>query len=1237
MPAGVSAGTPNETTVTITDDDDPAVTASFGKATYAVDEGSTVAVRVTLSYDPERSVTIPLTKVAQGGVSIADYSGVPASLTFAAGDTEKTITFRATADRLDDDDESVKLTFGTLPAGVSAGTPNETTVTITDDDDPAVTASFGKATYAVDEGSTVAVRVTLSYDPERSVTIPLTKVAQGGVSIADYSGVPASLTFATGDTAKTFTFSATADDLDDDGESVKLTFGTLPDGVSAGTPNETTVTITDDDDPAVTASFGKATYAVDEGSTVAVRVTLSYDPERSVTIPLTKVAQGGVSIADYSGVPASLTFAAGDTEKTITFSATADRLDDDDESVKLTFGTLPAGVSAGTPNETTVTITDDDDPAVTVSFGKATYAVDEGSTVAVRVTLSYDPERSVTIPLTKVAQGGVSIADYSGVPASLTFAAGDTEKTITFSATADRLDDDDESVKLTFGTLPAGVSAGTPNETTVTITDDDDPAVTASFGKATYAVDEGSTVAVRVTLSYDPERSVTIPLTKVAQGGVSIADYSGVPASLTFAAGDTEKTITFSATADRLDDDDESVKLTFGTLPAGVSAGTPNETTVTITDDDDPAVTASFASATYTVAEGGTVEVQVTLSYDPERSVTIPLTKVAQGGVSIADYSGVPASLTFAAGDTEKTITFSATADRLDDDDESVKLTFGTLPAGVSAGTPNETTVTITDDDDPAVTVSFGKATYAVDEGSTVAVRVTLSYDPERSVTIPLTKVAQGGVSIADYSGVPASLTFAAGDTEKTITFSATADRLDDDDESVKLTFGTLPAGVSAGTPNETTVTITDDDDPAVTVSFGKATYAVDEGSTVAVRVTLSYDPERSVTIPLTKVAQGGVSIADYSGVPASLTFAAGDTEKTITFSATADRLDDDDESVKLTFGTLPAGVSAGTPNETTVTITGVGWPAARARARGVTVTPTILTIAEGATGTYRVVLDTQPSGDVTIMVASDNTDVTCSPEMLIFTRSNWNTAQMVITNIKKDDDVFDETAKIRHAASGGDYDLMEVDEVDVTIIDGNIRGVTVTRQVTLALDSDSISEDGGVSTVTATLDRASSEETTVTVSASAVSPAVSGDYTLSGNRILTIAAGATASTGAVTLTAVDNQIDAPDKTVAVSAMASNSQGASAPADMTLTIIDDDDPAVTVSFGKATYAVDEGGTVAVRVTLSYDPERSVTIPLTKVADPERSVTIPLSRTAQRRHLDYSGVPASLVISPSATA
>ena len=50
---------------------------------------------------------------------------------------------------------------------------------------------------------------------------------QGATSAADYSGaVPANLTFNTGETSKTFSLSAAQDTVDDDGESVLLTFGT---------------------------------------------------------------------------------------------------------------------------------------------------------------------------------------------------------------------------------------------------------------------------------------------------------------------------------------------------------------------------------------------------------------------------------------------------------------------------------------------------------------------------------------------------------------------------------------------------------------------------------------------------------------------------------------------------------------------------------------------------------------------------------------------------------------------------------------------------------------------------------------------------------------------------------------------------------------------------------------------------------------------------------------------------
>ena len=263
--------------------------------------------------------------------------------------------------------------------------------------------------------------------------------------------MPQNVTFDSGDTSKSFTFTAETDTVDDDGESVKLSFGaSLPDGVSAGTPATSTVTITDDDVPSVTVSFGSAAYTVAESddsdttdvteNTVEVTVTLSADPERTVVIPIEKANQGATT-ADYTGVPQNVTFDSGDTSKSFTFTAETDTVDDDGESVKLSFGaSLPAGVSAVTPATSTVTITDDDVPSVTVSFGSAAYTVAESddsdttdvteNTVEVTVTLSADPERTVVIPIEKANQGGATTADYTGVPQNVTFDSGDTSEVL---------------------------------------------------------------------------------------------------------------------------------------------------------------------------------------------------------------------------------------------------------------------------------------------------------------------------------------------------------------------------------------------------------------------------------------------------------------------------------------------------------------------------------------------------------------------------------------------------------------------------------------------------------------------------------------------------------------------------------------------------------------------------------------------------------------------------------------
>ena len=456
------------------------VTAAFESSTHTVAEGGTADVKVTLSKDPERTVVIPITATNQHGAVDGDYSGVPTILTFDSGETEQSLTFAAVDDTVDDDGESVKLTFGSpFPIGVSAGTTHETIVSITDDDGPAVEVSFEYSTYTVSEGSGVTVKVKLSAEPERPVIITLSPVNQGETSSADYSGVPTSLTFNSGDTEKSFTFTATQDSVDDDGESVKLTFGSpLPTGVSAGTTHETTVSITDDDAPSsLTVNFKKGDYSVTEGSSEEIVLTLDDDPERTVTIPLSWSNEDGASDSDHNGVPTDVTFNAGETSKSFDFSAVSDRIGDPGEKVRISLGAPPSGVTQGTTSETVVTIEDvTPSGSTTVSFSADAYEVLEGSSTTITVVMSDAPGSDAIIPIEFENEDGASSADYSLSATSLTFGPTDTEKSFTFTAADDAEDDDGESVKLTFGSpLPTGVSAGTTHETTVSITDDDVP------------------------------------------------------------------------------------------------------------------------------------------------------------------------------------------------------------------------------------------------------------------------------------------------------------------------------------------------------------------------------------------------------------------------------------------------------------------------------------------------------------------------------------------------------------------------------------------------------------------------------------------------------------------------------------------------------------------------------------------------------------------------------------------
>ena len=304
---------------------------------------------------------------------------------------------------------------------------------------------------------------------------------------------------------------------------------------------------------------------------------------------------------------------------------------------------------------------------------------------------------------------------------------------------------------------------------------------------------------------------------------------------------------------------------------------------------------------------------------------------------------------------------------------------------------------------------------------------------------------------------------------------------------------------------------------PEVQVNFAQSAYSVTEGGTVAVVVSLDADPQRTVAVPLVVTHQGGATADDYSGVPESVTFVGGGpTQQTFSFMATDDQIADANESVKLAFGALPERVSTGTTAETTVLLTDND-------VAGITVNPTSLTVLEGTTGTYTVKLNTQPSETVTVMASTDNTDITATPEALMFNSAIWNTAQTVTVTAAQDDDAQNESATVTHTVSGYGT-VLNADSVVVTVTDDEPE-----VEVSFVESAYSVTEGDRVDVVVS-LSADPQRTVVVPVTVTNLHGATDDDYSGIPESVTFVSGGSTQQL--VSLTATDDDVVDPNESV---------------------------------------------------------------------------------------------------------
>ena len=341
-----------------------------------------------------------------------------------------------------------------------------------------------------------------------------------------------------------------------------------------------------------------ATFTVSLSSAVAAGRTASVDYRI--------VAGTATSGRDYTVTASTgtLRFAAGESSKTITVNVVGDRTKEDNETFQVVLSnpsgaTILAGTAIGT-------ITDDDSAAgpgdtVPVISADALRVVEGTSGITnalITVRLSAATTKAVTVQYVTADGSARTSSDYTRTTGLLTFAAGETSKTITIPVTGDTLTETDETFSLRFS-APVNATIGT-SVAVVTILNDDAAALAPPVTVSNVSIREGNTgrPAMIFTLALARPATATTTYAYGTSDGTARAgiDYVAVRegATVVFRAGQRTATVIVNAIANTRAEADRSFTLNVysGGTKVGSGLGT-------IRDDD--RVTSLFASLAATI------------------------------------------------------------------------------------------------------------------------------------------------------------------------------------------------------------------------------------------------------------------------------------------------------------------------------------------------------------------------------------------------------------------------------------------------------------------------------------------------------------------------------------------------------------------------------------------------------------------------------------------------------------
>jgi hypothetical protein len=840
----------------------------------------------------------------------SDYTSVSGTLSFAPGQTVKTVVVPIADDASAEPLESFSLSLSSVVnASIADGTG---TIVIGASDAPALAspAISVPADVVVGEGdgfADVAVRLSAPGSSTVAVSYVTGNSTASGGTLCNNEFVPVggTLIFAPGETTKVVRV-----DLNDcaavQGFSA-FTFALNMPGNATIQRASVRIGIIDNDNVVATPRLYVRDAVVDEkDGSALVEVLLGGSAGQASTGTVTvNYATTGITAtagSDYSSVSGTLSFAPGQTAKTVVVPIADDATAEPSENFAFTLSSATnASIADGTG---TIAIGASDAPAVAspaVSV-PADVLVGEGDGfVDVGVRLSAPGSSAVSVDYAtagSTASGGTLCNnEFVSVGGTLNFAPGETTKVV-------RVDLNDCAAvqgfsSFTFG-LSGAVNATIPRPSVrVGIVDNDRVATPRLFVRDAVVDEKDGNALVEVLLGGPGGQASasTVTVDYATGDGTATAgtDYTAVSGTLGFAPGQTVKTIVVPIADDATAESAENFHFS---LSNAVNASITNGTgTVVIGASDSVAVAQPRASAPadLIVGEGdGYVDLAVRLS-DPSSSLVsvnyATAGSTASGGTLCNnEFVSVSGTLNFAPGETTKSV-------RVDLNECAAlqgftSFTFGLSGASNATIQRTSTRIGIIDNDNVVATPGLIIRDATVDEKDGVAlVPVILggTRGQASASTVTVDYASSDGTATAgsDYTAVSGTLTFAPGQTVQTIVVPIADDAVAEPSETVSLN---LSNAINATIGDGTSLVVIGASDAAAV-----ATPSIAAGRDVIVRETDGY-----VDLPVRLSAPGSSMVSvdyatanatatagtlcnnDYVGASGTLNFAPGETTKVV-------------------------------------------------------------------------------------------------------------------------------------------------------------------------------------------------------------------------------------------------------------------------------------------------------------------------------------------------------------------